>query len=887
MAKDLKEIISAVNSGTAIPVIDLVRSNPQIPAVISKLISSSDQSITHDNRGNRKIGTTGTNNFSSISNSIASKVADAESIVELFPDMELSAQILISSILSPNDMTSNELNLTVPTGLKCSDFSGSLITEVKDFISKDYKIESLLPIILRRVLFESGSYPMVVIPESSIDELINGSNVGLESLTELTKLTDKDKKTFKSIGILGDPDIIVSSSNESNIRLGLESIMARGPSSLDNYNHYIKLSDTNNNLNNLVTVTDNFTVLRLPEVYEKTRNLKVKQQIGLQSKISKALESNISKLNDTKLTSLMYKAPRRNSEPIRKIKTSNETDRRTIGAPLILKLPSESVIPVFTPGAEENHVGYFVLLDMEGNPINKANMNTGYGDLQSRLNQNSSDMSSVLLARAKSVYGNDCGSLTPQMAATLYADIIESDLLARLRNGIYGKELSLGKNEEIYRLMLSRSLKAQYTQILFIPVDLVTYFAYKYDNRGIGKSLVDDLRILNSLRAMVLFSKVMAELKNSIGRTDVKIELDPDDPNPQKTIETAIHEVSKTRQQAFPLGISSPGDLVDWVQRSGMSFQFSNHPALPEVKIDFSETNSNYTKPDSDLEEDLRKRAIMSLGLNPETVDNGYAGEFATSIVANNLLLNKRVLQIQDVFVPQITDHIRKVLSNHGTIIEKLTEIVSNNFDKFKDHFEVEINEENKEAACSLVVQEFIQNLEATLPQPNSVTLENQIEAFKKYSEALDEVLKHYISAESIPAALAGEAVNEKIEQIKEVVKAYYCRRWLNENNVLSELTELVAKDEKGEPLLDLSIIQKDHIESLTKSVLTLFNTAKKTVDAANSDMSKLEVSDNSISSDSTSSSVDENNTTPSTPESDLDDKADIGDLDDLKLPPI
>ena len=60
---------------------------------------------------------------------------------------------------------------------------------------------------------------------------------------------------------------------------------------------------------------------------------------------------------------------------------------------------------------------------------------------------------------------------------------------------------------------------------------------------------------------------------------------------------------------------------------------------------------ASHIKPDTELEEELDKRAIMALGLTPEIVDTGFSPEFATTVVANNVLLAKRVIRIQEIIL--------------------------------------------------------------------------------------------------------------------------------------------------------------------------------------------------------------------------------------------
>lgn len=854
MAKNnVNSAIRLINSGKNIPAISLVKNNPEIAATISKLILSRD-GAQYDNSGNRKISSPDQSNFAGISKEIAEKTTDAESINQLFPDMELSAQILISSILSPKDMSKVELAYIAPKNLKSSEINSSLINKVKDHFDRVYKIEPMLPKILRQMLFESGSYPVAIIPENSIDDLINGtSKITQEGLNEVMN-TDG---TFKNTGILGDP----TKKEITNRKTALENITHTSFSG--NYNHF--LTCDGQKITELVNITDNPHALKMPQIIKKSRAAAVSNIVNkgarspLKSLESFGLSLENNKLTDSQLTDLIYKSKHTDSKPFIKVKTNAEVSRESIGKPLIMKLPSEAVIPVFTPGNEEKHVGYFILIDSEGNPLSKSSQLSHFDDLQSKINNSSNNMSSFLLSRAKKTYGSDCTSLTMNQASRVYADIVESDLLSRLRNGVYGNDVTIGGNDEIYRIMLSRVFQNQFTQLLYIPVDLVTYFAYKYDDRGIGKSLIDDMRILNSLRAMVLFSKVMASLKNSIGRTEVRLKLDERDPDPQKTIEIAIHEISKTRQQYFPLGLSSPGDLVDWIQKSGMEYTFSGHPRIPDTSIEFSEKNTNYVKPDDELEEDLRKRAIMATGLSPETVDNGFSSEFATTVVSNNLLLAKRVMQIQEDFIPKVTDFVRKVAFNDGTLFNELVGIVTENFDKLKSNVDLDLTQitDNKDIVSKLIVSEFLSNMEVSLPQPNSITLENQMSAFELYTDALDKTIGFYISSDIMINDFSGQAA-DKADEVKNIVKAYFCRKWLNDNNVLPELAELTISDEDGKPLLDFMTIHSDHLNGLAKSIITLMQRTKPVAIAGDADIAKItggEGVEESSASDTSSSS--------------------------------
>lgn len=836
---NIRAIVEAKAAGKKVAAIDFVETNPEIPAAISKLVKSIVP-VEYDNKGQRTITTTDQGTMRAASSQIAQKTKDADIVMELFPEMELAAQILISSVISPNDMNTTEVGYIVPENLKVSPISHSLLPVVKEYFDNSYKIDQLLPTILEDVLFRTGSYPVAVIPENSVDDLINGSSsVSTEALRSLAS----SEGTFHPIGILGNPN----KTETHNFSLeSINTLRSKAQSSADSRKVVVKdaVGKKEITLEHLY-ITDNYNGLKLPKIIERARQQSVDSIIANNgfSADQYSSESFSSNLSDIQLSDLFYKNKSAAYKNLVKVKTDDELARQSVGEPLILKLPSESVIPVYTPGNEKEHVGYFVLLDGEGNPLSSRSTYINESDLRSSLSGNS-DMNSYLLNRASKNFNNDCRQVTFRDASKIFADIVEADLLARLRNGIVGPVVTVGKNEDIYRIMLARTLMKQNTQLLYIPNKLLTYFAFKYSDYGVGESLLDKMRNLNSLRAMLLFSKVMAQVKNSIGREAVNIKLDPTDPNPQKTIEIAMHEIAKTRSQGFPLGINEAGDLVDWIQKSGLQYTFEGHPGLPDVKIDYSEVSTNFTEPSSDLSDDLRKSSIMATGLSPETVDNGFQADFATTVAANNLLLAKRVKKIQEAFVPQLTDHCRKVVLYNAYVVNQIKNIIRENISKITDNQNADPIvlkfKDNTELLVHILTLEFLSNFELTLAQPDAIVLKNQAEAFNTQEELLDKALNYYINDSILPSSMVGEEASQRVMEVKEIVKAHFMRKWMNQNHVLSDLSQIGVTDDEGKPVLDFGHIFENFVNGMSKSIVELLRRTVPVGKAATTDIEKI-----------------------------------------------
>lgn len=842
-----KDIVKQANTGSKIPVMQLVGSNPSAAAALSKLITA-PQTSGYDINGNKDITPNNIHDFRNISDKTTQEISDARTVMQVLPDMELTAQILTSSVMSPKDMTTIELTYSSQEGLLPPEITASLNNVIRKHFDQDYKIKPLLPKMLRDIMFETGSYIAAVLPENSIDEAINGNR--LISMESLKNEIDSDG-SFKSLGILG-PAVITNTNSKSKYGFSMEAYSRKAIDNKDCALRLAELTDGNQALETFVTVIDNPSVLKAPMIHDRLRSDKINSLFSnkiLSSHVKEnvSTESSSGLISDRALSGKVYKNGTFTYKPVSSIKTPNQLNRKTIGNPLVLNIPSEAAIPVFIPGNVEKQIGVFVLLDGDGNPLRRIADTDHYSQLSNRLNGNGNFASAMLNKVKSSMTGFSLNNRDHiDYATRLYGNLVEQELLERLKNGYYGKNVELGNNDEIYRIMLSRALAKQYTQLLYIPGELVTYMAFKYNDKGIGKSILEDMKILNSLRSMLLFANVMASLSNSIGKTEIKLKLDESDPNPGKTIEIAQHEIMRSRQAAFPVGSNTPSELIDYIQRSAYEISYEGHPGLPDVQMQFSEKNTSYVKPDTELDETLRKQAIMAAGLNPETVDATYQAELATSVVANNLLLAKRVMQTQDLFTPLVSDHLRKYISHSEPLISELREIINNNFDKInletinieKSGLEkTEDGKYNKAEIVTLYLTEFISSFEIGLPKPNSITLENQLKALETYSQALDVAIDAIISDKFFTNSTAGEIANE-IGPIKEIVKAHFIRQYMADNGILPELGAITSLNSDGEAGINFFEINKNHIATLTETLSKFMINLKPFKDEADAALS-------------------------------------------------
>jgi hypothetical protein len=405
--------------------------------------------------------------------------------------------------------------------------------------------------------------------------------------------------------------------------------------------------------------------------------------------------------------------------------------------------------------------------------------------------------------------------------------------------------------------MLARSLAGKFTTMVYIPEEFMTYFAFKYHPNGTGKSLLDDLKIITSIRSILLFARVMALTKSAINLTHVNMNLDPNDPDPEKTIEMGMHEVLKMRQNYLPLGINTPTDLVDWINRAGFEFTFDGHPGIPQTKFEFESRNIQHQVPDDSLDESLRKQTYMAFGISPETIDNGFNSEFATTVVSNNILLSKRVSQYQDILCRQLVDYVQKLLSCDEVFKKEALDFLKENKGLMEKTFSAQevkdLDEDTEDGNLLFAIEKYLEYLDIELPKPDETSVDTQLEAYTKYEEALDKAITSWISPDIITSDVSGE-ISSYADTIKNIVRAHYLRQWMSDNNFLSELGDMVTKDEDGKANMDVFDINKAHIEGLVKMSVRFIDSMKSVKAAADKDIQNLGTEPAQSSGDSSQS---------------------------------
>lgn len=797
---------------------------------ITSVAAASASKIVLDRRHGRSKNGIGRNpdpNMNALatrSQRIATNINDIENIFEILPEIERCQMILVSCILSPDDMkTINFLHTC-----ESNDLPQKLIAEaleiIKEYTTIDYKIKDIAPKILADVLCKTGSYPIAIVPESTLDYLINYDNGNLTQ-EQLTMAST----SLNPIGTLGDDNETLANTT----RMSYEDIFSLTQSTPMSNPAVVP---------GVFSVTDNPAWLRMPQLQERITterlgriygNAALNTQRIISSEAFSESDGKISSVADIKMETRVVGEVAKRLAVKRRHRTEQVVSLRTqgvrnnIGHPLIMKLPSDSVIPVYVPNDPSHHIGYYVLIDEYGNAVSQTEDSLYARQLKNRQGMNN-ETSRVLTEVRTQLYGSDWQNSKSDDERELdadYGDLLLTKMVERLANGAYkGRRVQVSMTNDNYQLVFSRLLANKYTQALFIPVELMTYYAFDYTRDGVGRSLSDRSKILASIRSILLLSSTQAAVRAAVGHKNLAITLDPNDPTPEKSVEELVHDFIEINNGKLPLGSSDPNDIFTYLTYAGLSVSVTGHPDYPEVGVDLQSQSSAIQPIDPDIDRDLRARHIQTYGLAPETVDAVTGVDFAATIRTSNVYLDKQISIYADQFCVQTTAHIRKIFVNSGALMDRLYRLIA----KYENEIDKEVFGSNWQTEVAI---EFLDNYKFSIPDPQNTKLETQVQKLNTFMSLLDVVMSAFASPEML-AMMDPEMDQNACEATVNAMKRMFIRQEIIKQGIMPEVVNVLGVDIEGdseESKRFLGFIESNtkYIEGMKNMLTTLMSQIK------------------------------------------------------------
>lgn len=822
--------------------LNFIRNDEIGRATASKLIRDPKQTGVSGYLGKRNVEDGVLNQ---ISRQTANNIEDSSYIFQSLPDTKIAMEIWTSCLLSPKDGMTESLVWSINNSNTeySAELLGELLNVVRDYFEEEYNLVEIVKPAIEDALFKTGSYPLVVIPESTIDDIVNGkSAVSNENLVNAFYTKKDGEYQVEGIGILGDV------TKGKTAKVGLENFIQNSTAS----SHGLPKSIHKN-----LTVTDNPDILKFHIAVQQQKALQQQNAIRSRYSIERHAEVNLNddtevskgshvakrdlskatpeeKKNrfDTKaLTSIvqtLYKDRAYSNQPISILKSSRDASRVGVGHPLVLHIPSSAIIPIHVPGNPRDIVGAFIILDEYGNPLDTSDTSDLFDD--SKASNQEKVKGATAIIKSMNFYKEGCTNginakndreVLNELART-YGSLVEEDLLTRLANGLNGENVKLSRVEEVWRIMLARALSAQRTQILYCPEELLTYFAFDYNKYGIGKSLLEDGRILAALRSTLMYADIHSSIQNAIGRRKMTITPNELDPNPMKTMETVRSEFIRANSWNMPLMSQGPVDAINILRESNIDTVIQgDHPAIPTTEIEVEEVSLNRPQIDDALNEKIRNMHVSSLELPATIVDETQSSQFATQSLTAHALFNKRVLTKQRIISNDLLyDHVRKYTLNSGTLIKRLSF-------KIKE-FKNLLTDKQKALGNTLpIIEEFLGRLSVELPAPDNMRIEDQNNDISRQKGLIDTIIDATIPDDVLAMALP-EDINDKATLIKEMIKSVLISQYIDANGYLPELSKIIDIDNTDDTIVAALKSFVDPISKLAVDSILTFDRIRK-----------------------------------------------------------
>lgn len=718
---------------------------------------------------------------------------DAKNVLEVNPELELAGKILTSCIISPNDLTSTELFWSTEDIVGDSELTNKLIEHLKKFFRDEYKLEDKISDWIYKALFTEGSFPICVIPESSLDDLINGPthnpmNFSFESASvDLDKmLLDRKKKHLEGLA---------SSANKLNS--SLESAIP------------ISKKTSNSSLGD-IRITCDISKLKIGNFNRMKREFETSKHINSSfeddRQISYGNKEKQRKISKSELAGMFHARRTHGKSQYVRLKTNHDTSRANIGHPLHMYLPPESVAPVVNPGEPENPVGFLVLLDENKNPISRSRGSNYFDQMRNHHNEHSKTITSV----HSQMFGKDIATeeITQRTVDELYTAFsknVESTTIGKLRDGLYDSSIELGDTNDFYRIMFTRTLENANTEILYIPNQLMTYLTYNQNEYGVGVSLLEKNKMLSSLKSVVVFSNAMANMNNAIPRKEYKINFDPTDENPDKTMEQIMTNIGTGLSNGYVFSDTNPMSIINSMLMSAIQISVEGHPEYNDTTVETNEVRTERSLVDRDYETSVSERLIQGLTLPPELVNSASTVDFALEAANRNLMFSKTVKGYQKISNEGITDSVQKYTINSGKLTSELLTIISEHkvvkesevvkdFEESTGRTETKAEQAEAEKETNTVMDVFLtfmDKLRVNLPSPEETKVSNQIQLFETYSSGIENTVDKLLTDDRITLIL-GEESRDYSNSIREMASGYLIRQYMSKNNVFPELMELI-----------------------------------------------------------------------------------------------
>ena len=707
---------------------------------------------------------------------------DIKNILEMNPNAQLAIDICVNGTLSPNNTLDSQLQYKSSYD-KLGAVKSILLQKIREIMNAQVGLEDTLPTILKDAKYDVGSYALLVVPTGRIRELIK---------SERLDQAKSDQKIMKFESMINDFSTVKRPSQADKRYLQ--------PSALNFKLEDIGLEPTANvDVSKLITVHSDLEVIRMNKMRENwikqeavngcLDSLEDFSDYDVQADMAEmAAQHKQEGLDESVIADSLNRARNYVFDDV--ISLAPEVDPDGVDMAVHMHIPHESIFVMHKPGSPEDHVGYYIALDMSGNPISVEDQlnihNPNYSGTYGNDAANSAMSGQTNFAAGNTEMGfsgmNNSSIQGRRISdkTALFSKVTEKQLVDKIKSGYFKHhDISLAEHKDLMQTMFQRLLSNKQTQLIFVPASLMTYIAFEFDENGNGISLIIKHKNIGVLNSILTLANTLSAINNTIDYKEVRVKFDDDELDFNKTTDMIIGNlVRHGSMNGSRLLSTDVYKQFDYLGTKGYQLAFEDHPGFPGTSVEINNLDRERAAPDVDVMEKNEALLIQSLGSTPEVVDMARNVEFASSYFQSNLQAARRAIADQKILTKFLDKFIRTYLMNSPLALKWMIQEI----DKSRRE-----NPELRGIKTIELVRGFINSVTTHLPKPDMVKVELLDKAITEQEKLVDHILKYTIGEEALQGEDVGENLESTLEAIRRKIKAVIMRDFLASNNMFSE----------------------------------------------------------------------------------------------------
>ena len=706
-------------------------------------------------------------------------VQQSDAIRVLTPEIDRSAEIMVSSIMSPTDMQSDTINIICDGTDLGSEIETKVGEELTNFFNDKLELGDLIYKYTREALYGNGSCAILILPPKNIDIL----NKAIDN--DLIKAGVLKTSNKGSLRISADNSPLVTASMESAFA-STESMMTAVHTSTEQLELAIEndLYAAIEEANPMVGIKTNDIITKSKEARKQILNLfkDSKSHIVMSSDLSGLrkgkdhLTDVTSKLSDEIEKHFLFDQ----NSPTYLIDSEEDSEKN----PAIIEIPTRAVVPVIIPGSPDKHIGYFVLVDQWGNPMVEGEGNNPPGFGPKKLTEAATQAAfgaPNLYKFGSTITDEQRYDITNTIFGITFKHLID----AKLNDyGLSGT--TIAEYDSITSCMFRNLLNRKKCVLVFVPEPLMIYYRFDHRPDGTGKSITESMNTMLALRTVLLMSYIMAATENSIDNKIISVAVDEKQTNLQQYLDMVRNAYISKKMMRFdinPLTVQQ-----DLIQKSLTILPKGIKGISDSLDVQTEHRQTGAVAPDDGLMEKLTNWIITWLQVPHSALNHLSENEYSRSVATSNLFFSNNVKGKQKIVIKHTTKFIRLYTRYSPYLKNKIMEILKSTENTSKANASSEadtspkskINIEVNEDSIKQNLNKIIKSIKTTLPSPKIVVDKAQFEEISSYLDTVEKICDYIYNDEMVSGDESTQELSDMIKVMRSNIRSNMVRDYID-----------------------------------------------------------------------------------------------------------